>query len=107
MMSNASGGGGGKSSNGVTAMLTNPNREQTAEGYTWSQTNDEVELKFTVASFGSTKLKVTLAGQTLAQGETGGPVAVDECTYTIHDEGGKRELCVTLGKRTRPHGPRP
>eukprot|EP00978_Attheya_sp_CCMP212_P032636 scaffold128373_cov45-Attheya_sp.AAC.1 len=90
-------------------MLTNPNGEQTADGYTWSQTNDEVELKLTVASgtkakyvkvnFGSTKLKITVAGQTLAQGDTGGPVAVDECTYTIQDEGGKRELCVTLGKK--------
>ena len=48
-------------------------------------------------------LKVTVAGQTLCDGETWGDVAVDECTYTIQDDtdssSGGRELCITLGKK--------
>lgn len=76
--------------------------------FTWNQTDDEVEIKFSVASgtkakyvkvqFALQSLKVTVAGQTLVQGSTGGKVSVTECTYTIQDEGGQRELCVILGK---------
>jgi len=76
---------------------------------TWTQTDDEVELKFAVAAgtkakyckvaFARTCLKVMVAGQVLLQGTTFDPVATDECTYTLQDEGSTgRELCVTLGK---------
>lgn len=75
----------------------------------WTQTVDEVELKFAVAAgtkakyckvqFGCSSLKVSVAGQTLLQGTTFDPVSLDECTFTLQDEGPTgRELCVTLGK---------
>ena len=76
----------------------------------WTQTDDEVEVKFTVASgtkakyckvnFGRTTLKVSVAGQTLLQGATFDPLVVDECTFTLQDETGSsgRELCLTLSK---------
>jgi hypothetical protein len=75
----------------------------------WTQTNDEVELKFSVVAgtkskyckvqFARTTLKVTVAGQTLVQGTTFDPVSVDDCTFTLQDEGPtNRELCVTLSK---------
>lgn len=75
---------------------------------TWSQTEDEVEIKFAVASGTKAKyvkvntamssLKVTVAGQTLLNGKTGGAVNVDESTYTLQDTGDGRELCVLLAK---------
>lgn len=76
----------------------------------WTQTDDEVELKFGVAQgtktkyckviFGQTSLKVAVAGQTLLQGQTFDPVVADECTFTLQDEGPTgRELCVTLSKK--------
>jgi hypothetical protein len=75
----------------------------------WSQTDEEVELKFSVAAgtkakyckvtFGRESLKVAVAGQTLVNGKTGGRVAVEDSTYTIQDESGKRELTITLGKK--------
>jgi len=79
------------------------------EGYTWSQTDDEVEMKFSVASgtkaqyvkvnFQWNAIKVTVAGQTLLQGELGGSVLIDGSTYTIQDtKDGGRELCITLEK---------
>jgi CS domain len=75
----------------------------------WTQSNDEVELKFAVAAgtkskyckvqFTRTALKVTVAGQTLVQGATFDPVSADDCTFTLQDEGPtSRELCVTLSK---------
>jgi len=76
---------------------------------TWTQTDDEVELKFAVPTgtkskyckvvFSRTSLKVSLTGQVLLQGTTFDPVVTDECTYTLQDEGPSgRELCVTLSK---------
>ena len=88
-------------------------REGKGNGYTWSQTDEEVELRFPVASgtkakyvkvnFGRTSLKVTVAGQTLLCGELGGAVEVDDSTFTIEDanDGSGKELCVTLGKKER------
>mmetsp|Transcript_61344 Transcript_61344/g.72861 ORF Transcript_61344/g.72861 Transcript_61344/m.72861 type:complete len:329 (-) Transcript_61344:115-1101(-) len=77
--------------------------------YVWSQTNDEVELKFVVAidtlskevkvNFGRNNLKVTVRGKTLAEGELGGSVIVDECTYTIQNIVGGKEICLSLAKR--------
>ena len=74
----------------------------------WTQTDDEVELKFSVASgtkakyckvnFARNQLKVAVAGQVLLQGRTFDPLVPDECTYTLQDEAGGRELCLTLTK---------
>mmetsp|Transcript_46598 Transcript_46598/g.141154 ORF Transcript_46598/g.141154 Transcript_46598/m.141154 type:complete len:352 (-) Transcript_46598:28-1083(-) len=106
MMTQAFGGGGA----GTGTMVPTAGGEAEADGYRWSQTDDEVEIKFSVASglkakyvkvnFGRKSVKVTAAGQTLANGETGGDMIVDECTYTIQDdkESG-RELCLSLAKR--------
>ncbi len=116
----ASGGGGPRS----LSSLMNQNaaaiggcgesngfREGKADGYTWSQNDEEVELRFPVASgtkakyvkinFGKTKLKVVVAGQTLLNGTLGGTVEVDDSTFTIEDanDGKSKELCVTLGKK--------
>ena len=85
--------------------------ETEADGYRWSQTEEEVELKFAVASgtkakyvkvsFARRSVKVTVAGQTLIRGTPGGDVDVEGCTYTLQDAAisSERELCVTLGKR--------
>jgi hypothetical protein len=97
------GGGGGGDGGGF--------REGKADGYTWSQNEEEVELRFPVASgtkakyvkvnFGRTTLKVVVAGQTLVNGTLGGTVEVDDSTFTIEDATGgtSKELCVTLGKK--------
>ena len=76
---------------------------------TWTQTDDEVELRLSVAagtkakyckvSFSRTSLKVVVAGQVLLQGTPFDPIVTDECTYTIDDGGPSgRELCITLSK---------
>ena len=81
------------------------------DGYTWTQDEEEVELRFPVSSdtksrnvkvdFGRTKLKVNVAGQTLISGALGGTVDVDISTFTIEDasDGTGRVVCVTLGKQ--------
>ena len=82
------------------------------DGYTWSQNDEEVELRFPVSegtkakyvkvNFGTTKLKVAVSGQTLLAGELGGTVDVDDSTFTIEDAssgGSGKELCITLGKK--------
>jgi hypothetical protein len=86
-------------------------REGKADGYTWSQNDEEVELRFPVSvgtkakyvkiNFGTTRLKVVVAGQTLLSGSLGGTVEVDDSTFTIEDanSGTGKELCVTLGKK--------
>ena len=85
--------------------------ETEENGYKWTQSSDEVEIRFAVAAgtkakyvkvkFGFKSLKVTLAGQTLCDGETWGNVAVDESTFTIEDcpDSEGRELCISLGKK--------
>ena len=113
----AGGGGGGARSlsslmnQNAAAMDSSGFREGKADGYTWSQNDEEVELRFPVASgtkakyvkinFGKTKLKVVVAGQTLLNGTLGGTVEVDDSTFTIEDANGgtSKELCVTLGKK--------
>jgi hypothetical protein len=104
------GGGGGSGAEAATlsGVLTQTMSSPQSK-VTWSQTDDEVELKFQVPSgtkakyvkvhFAMNSLKVTAAGQTLIQGSTGGKVAVDESTYTIQDADDGRELCVILSKK--------
>jgi len=104
-----SGSGSGSGGTNVSGMLGNNGEQDGENGCKWSQTNEEVELRFQVASgtkakyvkvaFARTTLKVTVAGQTLVSGSTGGDVAVDESTYTLQEVGGGKELAVTLGKK--------
>ena len=94
--------------NSNNSAATNAAIENKDKTFSWTQSDDEVELCFAVASgtkakyvkvqFGRDTLKVTLAGQTSIQGKTGGKVLVDESTYTLQDEGKGRELCVVLAK---------
>ena len=124
------GGGGGSGSNKAAPSLSGSMKqvqlgdspaasppENKDLGYAWSQTDDEVELKFKCESgvkgkdvqikFGRTTLKVEISGKTLADGAMGGVIVVDESTYTLQDEGKGRELCIVLTKaeegRLWPH----
>jgi hypothetical protein len=118
----ASGGGGGSGSSNVSSLTGTlsqmgyqPTPEQQADGYKWEQTNDQVELKFVVPAgthakqcqvkFQRSSLRVQVHGETLVEGSTGGSCVVDDCTYTLQDEGSSRpnsdshrELCVVLEK---------
>jgi hypothetical protein len=115
----ASGGGGGSGSSNVSSLTGTlsqmgyqPTPEQQADGYKWEQTNDQVELKFVVPAgtkakqcqvkFQRSSLRVQVHGEMLAEGSTGGNCVVDDCTYTLQEEGNasdpRRELCVVLEK---------
>jgi hypothetical protein len=122
----ASGGGGGSGSSNVSSLTgtlsqmgyqPNTPAEQQADGYKWEQTNDTVELKFVVpagtkakqclVTFQRSHLRVQVHGATpiLVEGSTGGNCVVDDCTFTLQDEGNhhpnsnpRRELCVVLEK---------
>ena len=110
------GGGVGTAAASLSGMMSGASNISQEDGYKWSQTEDEVELKFSVPSgtkakyckvkFGRKSLRVTVAGQTLCDGTTWGAVTVDESTYTIQDdpesESG-RELCISLGKESNEH----
>jgi len=115
------GGGGGHSSkpaSSLSGMMSNvlsgnsPMNDTSSyvkggveNGYTWVQTDDEVELKFPLppgtkakyvkVKFSSKAIKITAAGQTLCDGDLWSSIKVDECTYTVQDD----ELCVTLSKK--------
>lgn len=94
---------------GVTAIA--PSDEKEEKGFSWAQTEEEVEIKFKVAKnvkakyvkvkFGPKSLKVTSTGQTLIDGETWTDYSIDDSTFTIQDdcETGGRELCITLSKK--------
>lgn len=112
MMSNALGGGANTGGGMASNDATNSGEQTTDDGYVWSQTEDEVELKFSVApgtkardvkvKFQSKALQVSVSGENICNGETFGNLILDDCTYTIQDVAGKdnRELCVILGKKT-------
>ena len=101
-------GGGGGSGSAAASLSGVMSQAMGQPNVTWNQTDDEVEIKCKVASgtkgqdvkvnFSLNALTVTVAGDTLIQGPTGGRVAVDESTYTLQDAGDARELCVVLGK---------
>lgn len=77
---------------------------------TWTQTNDEVEIKIAVPvettskqcqiQFHTHRIKVTINNQVLIDGISYDPIAIDESTYTIQNGYGPtgRELCITIGK---------
>lgn len=76
----------------------------------WTQTSDEVEMKLSVPStteskdckitFKRDRLVVALQGgkEVLVEGNLFGSVTPDECTYTIEDVAGARDLRITLTK---------
>lgn len=133
----SSGGGGGSGKAAASSLsglvqqgMVNPNNLQVVDGGagsnaastnfgqdgsfvyepwgSWSQTEDEIELRFVVetnvkakyckVNFARQRIKISVSGQTLVQGATFDPIVVDECTYTLTNEGGVRLLCVTLSK---------
>jgi hypothetical protein len=75
---------------------------------TWTQSADEVELKLTVPAGTSSKdcritfkrsqLGVAVNKETQLEGALFSAIVPDECTYTMEDVSGARELCVTLAK---------
>ncbi len=88
------------------------------KNYSWTQTDDEVELKFVVpketksknvkVKFGNRSVKVSLMGipceqEVLCDGETWDQIDVDGSTFTLQNEPGAkptgRELCVSLEKQ--------
>jgi hypothetical protein len=107
------GGGGSGASNAASLSGTMSQLQQNQQdedfGYKWDQTEEEVELRFTVSAdvsakqiqvkFARNSLKVKVAGETLVDGSTGGITAVDDSTYTLQNAGDGRELCVVLGKQ--------
>ena len=93
------------------AIASDSFHEGKGDGYTWTQNEEEVELRFPVStgtkakyckvSFGRTKLKVVVAGQTLLSGSLGGTCEVDESTFfleIVNNSGSGRELCISLAK---------
>jgi hypothetical protein len=95
------------------------------EKFSWTQTDDEVELKFVVPKetkaknvqikFGSKSVRVSLTGVAgcdgersamliLCDGETWDQIDVDGSTFTLQDDPAAkptgRELCVSLEKQT-------
>eukprot|EP00559_Dactyliosolen_fragilissimus_P001191 CAMPEP_0184863144 /NCGR_PEP_ID=MMETSP0580-20130426/9303_1 /TAXON_ID=1118495 /ORGANISM="Dactyliosolen fragilissimus" /LENGTH=379 /DNA_ID=CAMNT_0027361279 /DNA_START=63 /DNA_END=1199 /DNA_ORIENTATION=- len=93
----------------LAASSNSETMEQTENGYKWSQTAEEVEVKFTIPAgtkskqvqvhFQRNSLKVVVCDKILCHGDTWAPLSVEDCTYTIQDDNnGNRELCLTLGK---------
>jgi hypothetical protein len=114
-ISRIDGGGGGKSSGSshapsLTGILGQMQSSTTDDNFSWSQTDDEVELSLSVSSETSVKdlqikffrdsLVVKLLDKVLLEGSTGGTVALDDCTYTLQDtRSDARELTIILAKK--------
>lgn len=123
------GGGGGSGSSSASSLnnLVNQSRTQVIapnapvqllgmngapavveEWGSWTQTDEDVEIKFVVAetvkgkdckvTFGRNTLKVVVNGDTLLQGTLFDPTEADEGTFTLQDTAAGRELCITLVK---------
>jgi HSP20 family molecular chaperone IbpA len=112
------GGGGGSGASNVASLTGTMGQLQSQQqvqqkqeddlGYTWDQTEDEVEMKMAVPAtikakdvsikFARSSLTVKVGGEVLVEGATGGTVVVDESTYTLQDSGEGRELCIIMGK---------
>eukprot|EP00548_Thalassiothrix_antarctica_P000009 CAMPEP_0194136404 /NCGR_PEP_ID=MMETSP0152-20130528/6421_1 /TAXON_ID=1049557 /ORGANISM="Thalassiothrix antarctica, Strain L6-D1" /LENGTH=333 /DNA_ID=CAMNT_0038833041 /DNA_START=14 /DNA_END=1015 /DNA_ORIENTATION=- len=85
------------------------NNDNMSLGYKWEQTDEEVELCFCLAGsvtakevkikFQRSHLTVKVGNITLVEGETGGGIIIDECTYTLQDDrNNQRELCIIMLK---------
>lgn len=118
-------GGGSAAAATTTTSATIPafdnntgNTHDDGAGFSWTQTDDEVELKFVVPKetksrnvtikFGSQSLRVSLEGvpcdkTILCEGATWDKIDVDGSTFTLSDEPTAqptgRELCVSLEKQ--------
>jgi hypothetical protein len=106
------GSGGGAAANSMANVQT---MEQLkigeGDGYSWSQNDDEVEMRFPLeddgvkakdvkVDFKMKSLKVSVLGRVLLDATLGGDVDPEDSTFTIEDGNkGGRELCVTLGKK--------
>jgi hypothetical protein len=76
----------------------------------WTQTPEEVELKFALedaavtskqiaAKFGRNHVKIAASGRVLLEGKPFDSLVSEDCTYTLQTTSeGVRELCVTLAK---------
>jgi CS domain len=77
---------------------------------TWTQTNDEIEIKIALPigttskqcdiQFHKNTIQVQINNTTIINGTTYDPISIDDSTYTIQDGYGStgRELCITIGK---------
>ena len=105
----------------IAAPAATARDDDEGKAYKWTQTNDEVELRFVVpketrsknvrAKFGSQTLRVSLIGVgnnnddevVLCNGETWDKIDIDGSTFTLQDEPTAqptgRELCVSLEKQ--------
>lgn len=108
-----SGGGSGNSFNPNLAaqMLQTKQQQQpfleqeVQQGVKWSQNQEEVEIripnvpagtkaKYIKVLFQKTSLKLTITGQTMLNGKTGGEVDTSNSTWTLEGQ----ELCIKLCK---------
>ena len=103
-----SAGGGGAGSAADQAGVTIEELPDDDQAYLWEQNDEEVEIRFKLPAgvkgkdvavkFGRTSLKVTVSGEQKVDAPTGGPVILDDSTYTLQDEGNGRELLIVLAK---------
>jgi CS domain len=137
IMSNPNSSGSTNSNNGTSPMeiLQDTTSTQPLNNYgmdgvepvleswgTWIQSNDDIEIRMLVPitttskqcqiQFHKNSLKVVVNQETILEGTTYDPIAIDECTYTLQDIKNKRnqehgpsssseelrELCITIGK---------
>ncbi|GMI41544.1 hypothetical protein TrCOL_g6502 [Triparma columacea] len=104
-LSNVMQGGGGAMEMGRAQGQNAPDVVRKGDGYEWTENPEEVEIRWGVGGgvkgrdvkvkFGARKLKVEVRGEVKVEGELGGAVVIDECTWCVEGE----ELVVTLGKR--------
>lgn len=104
------GGGGSVSATNLSNVKTIEDLKiGEAEGYSWSQNDDEVELRFVIedgvkakdckVDFKMKSIRVSVCGEILLDATLGGDVDVEDSTFTIEDGKDGRELCITLGKK--------
>lgn len=116
--------GNASSSNGPMQVLGNDKADAGAELFgmpgappvkeawgSWTQSNEDVELKLTTpsdirgkdchVSFGKSKLQVRVGQEERLAGQTFEAVDVDDCTYTLEatSDGSEKILCITLAKK--------
>jgi hypothetical protein len=97
--------GAGAAGAGAPPAIAGVLRESEENGYKRNQTDEDVQIRFAApvvkAKFGYKSLNVTVADQTLCDGDTWGGVAADKSTFTIQDDPNSegRELCISLAKK--------
>lgn len=104
-------GGGGDASTNSTLFGMEGAPPVTEDWGSWTQSQDEVELKISIPAgikskecqvvFKRQSIKVAVAKEVKLDGALFGPVVPDDCTYTLEnsvDGEDGRELCITLTK---------